>query len=103
MWVQGGTMQDLARSLSLVLRRHVVDETGLTGRYDWELNWTPDLNPSPVVAAPADAEQPADAAPEPSGPSIFTAIQKQLGLQLESQKGPVEVLVIDHVEEPTPN
>ena len=66
----------------------VVDKTGLTGSFDWSLNWTP---------AGSDAEQDA------SGPSLFTALQEQLGLKLQRTKGPVEVLVIQHVDRPSAN
>lgn len=69
----------------------IVDKTGLTGMYDWTLNWTPD-----TVAQGDDV---GDAA----GPSLFTALQEQLGLKLEKTKAPVEVLVIEHVERPTEN
>jgi uncharacterized protein (TIGR03435 family) len=80
-------MQMLARTLARTLQRQVSDSTGLTGEYDFTLRWTPDQN---VVDEP--------------GPSIFTALQEQLGLKLEARKGPVEVLVIDHVERtPTEN
>jgi len=80
--------------LASVVQRPVVDRTGLTGRYDIELHWTMD--------APTGASE-TNAPPAPPGdaPSIFTAVQEQLGLKLESTKGPVEVLVIDHVERPT--
>ena len=64
------------------LRAPVLDSTGLPGRYDVKLEWSP-----------------ANARPDaPPGPSIFTAVQEQLGLRLESRKGPVEVMVIDHAE-----
>jgi uncharacterized protein (TIGR03435 family) len=85
----------LAQWLSLQVGRKVLDNTGLTGTYDFTLEWTPD---SPASMS-AGAETPA---PD-SGPSIFTAIQEQLGLRLESTKGPVETLVIDHVERPSEN
>jgi uncharacterized protein (TIGR03435 family) len=84
--------------------RVVVDATSLTGSYDFTLNWTPDDvhsaqvnggDPGMVAASPSP--------PESSAPSFLTALQEQLGLKLESRKAPVEVLVIDHVEEPTPN
>lgn len=76
------------------LDRQVYDNTGLTGNYDFTLTFEP-LRP---VSASAGA------AAEPSGrPSIFTALQEQLGLKLEPTKGPVETLVIDHVERPTEN
>jgi bla regulator protein blaR1 len=74
-------MAMLARTLARMLQHQVSDGTGLTGEYDFMLRWTPDQ---------AGMDEP--------GPSIFTALQEQLGLKLESRKGPVEVLVIDHVE-----
>jgi uncharacterized protein (TIGR03435 family) len=84
----------LAQELSKVVGRDVIDNTGITGRYDLKLKWTPD--DSSVPQSPGGA--PAD-----SGPSIFTAVEEQLGLKLESAKGPVHVLVIDHAEMPTVN
>jgi uncharacterized protein (TIGR03435 family) len=75
----------LAGLLSGQLGRPVIDKTGLTGKYDFELKWTPDN------------------APAPDGPSLFTAVQEQLGMRLESVKSPVEVVVIDHVEKPDAN
>ncbi|MGD0797458.1 MAG: TIGR03435 family protein [Acidobacteriaceae bacterium] len=92
------SMQDLAQTLTQVLSRElgrdVIDKTGIAGRYDLTLKWTPDNGAS--AAASDDAQTPADA-----GPSIFTAIQEQLGLKLESTKAPVKVLVIDHAEIPS--
>ncbi len=76
--------------------RPVLDETGLTGSYAFDLQWTPDRPPS----APG---QPLASAAEPAGPSLFTALQEQLGLRLESMRRPVEVLVIDHIERPAQN
>ena len=92
---QGISMSALANNLSFQLRRHVVDHTGLTGKYDISLTWTPDDN---RVGAPADSGVAVD-----SGPSIFTAVQEQLGLKLEATKGPVETIVVDHVEMPSEN
>ena len=89
---RGVTMDRLAGILSQQgLGRVVLDNTGLTDRYDFKLSWA-------GVSMAADAN-PTDT----SGPSIFTAVSEQLGLRLESQKGPVPVLVIDHIEEPSPN
>ncbi len=83
-------MSVLAKTLSSQLSRTVIDKTGLTGEYDVNLEWNPDLTaPENGIA--------------PEGPSIFTAVQEQLGLKLEPGKGPVEVLVIDHAEKPTEN
>jgi uncharacterized protein (TIGR03435 family) len=71
------------------------DKTGRAGKYDFKLDWTLDeASPAgPVAGPPSDA----------TGPSIFTAVQEQLGLKLESGKGPVEILVIDSVEKPSEN
>ena len=101
------------------LDRPVVNKTGLSGTYDIELIWTPDvgqltgnsLPPPPPPPAPAQTgrgDMPllpmrTVPAPNPSGPSIFVAVQEQLGLKLESTRAPVEVLVIDSLERPTPN
>ena len=78
--------------------RLVQDKTGLTGDYDWTLKWTP---------APMGSSSSADGAAPPVGdsstPSLFTAIQEQLGLKLEPQKSTVEIVVIDHVEQPSAN
>jgi uncharacterized protein (TIGR03435 family) len=77
--------------LGVMLSRTVVDKTGLTGRYDIDLTYTPE---QPI---PAGVNIPGPAA-DPSGPSIYTAVREQLGLKLESLKDQEEVLVIDHVE-----
>jgi uncharacterized protein (TIGR03435 family) len=83
--------------------RMVLDQTGLKDTYDFTLHWTPE-NPTNAPNGPDGSQAPASAPPpDSSAPSIFTAIQEQLGLRLESQTGPVHVLVIDHVEEPSPN
>jgi uncharacterized protein (TIGR03435 family) len=85
------TIGILARELAQVVGRVVVNQTGLSGRYDLSLRWTPDDG---AAAASSSPDVP---------PDIFTAIQEQLGLKLESTKGPVPVLVIDSVEMPSPN
>jgi uncharacterized protein (TIGR03435 family) len=94
--VQGGddTIGLLARELAQSLGRVVVNKTGLTGRYDLLLRWTPDDAPTPLLNGEPDPNAP---------PGLFTAIQDQLGLKLESGKGPVPVLVIDHIEPPSAN
>ena len=76
------------------LDRPVVDKTGLSGKFDFELSWVPDLS-LPAVGDPAS--------PPTVGPSLLTAVQEQLGLRLESARGPVEMLVIDKVERPSEN
>jgi bla regulator protein blaR1 len=85
------------------LGRLVVDQTGLKGNYDWTLKWTPDQS-VPMFKSPEGASVSGDApAPDSSGPSIFTALEEQLGLKLEARKGPVETLVIDSIEKPSEN
>jgi len=90
----------LANVLSNQLGRTVQDQTGLKGVFDFTLEWEPDTAPQSTGV---------DGAPAPStdartGPSIFTALQEQLGFKLEPRKGPVEVIVIDHIEStPTEN
>jgi uncharacterized protein (TIGR03435 family) len=102
---QGLPMESLARLLSQQLGREVLDHTGLKGNYDFTLKWTPEQSPSAMAIGPEGGKPATDSAPPPdsSGPSIFTAIQEQLGLKLESSKGPVDYLVIDHVERPSEN
>jgi uncharacterized protein (TIGR03435 family) len=84
---QGLATTMIAEELSSITGRVVIDKTNLTGRYDLKLQWTPDN----------------DAVTDNSAPSLFTAIQEQLGLKLESAKEPVPVLVIEHIEPPGAN
>jgi uncharacterized protein (TIGR03435 family) len=91
MGATNATMADIAEAMQQgALDQPVVDQTGITGRFDLRLRWTPDDLHS--------ATQSADAPPD-----LFTAIQEQLGLKLVSTKAPVDVLVIDHVEKPSAN
>ena len=78
----------VAEALSRQMSRNVIDQTGLDGEYDFDLRWAPDAG---------DGDSP------PDGPSIFTALQEQLGLKLESSKAPVDAIVIDHIEKPSAN
>jgi uncharacterized protein (TIGR03435 family) len=94
---QGIPIASFVNLLSFQLGRTVIDKTGLTGSYDFVLQWTLEENGS---FKSIDGATPT---PESSGPSIFTAIQEQLGLKLESQKGLGEVLVVDHAEKPSEN
>ena len=96
-------MPFVVQVLSQQLGRPVIDKTGLKGTYDFTLKWTPDQSQSggPFGDLPPGVKAPPP--PDPNGPSIFTAVQEQLGLRLESQKGPVEILAIDHVEKPSEN
>jgi len=93
------TLEGFAHLLTPHLDRMVVDKTGLTGHYDFKLDWTPDQGPFTSAASPDSTA----AMPNDSGPSIFTAVQEQLGLKLEAQKAPIDVLVIDHIDPPSPN
>lgn len=100
---QGVPIISMVRSLTMQLHRTVIDQTGLTGKYDFSLHWTPDDGALSVKDGAGSLPAGSSAASDSSGPSIFTAIQEQLGLKLESKKGPVEIVVIDHVERPSPN
>ena len=80
---------NIADFLAATLHQPVIDKTGLTGKYDFTLQFTPDNIPA--------------SAPDPGGPSIFTAVQEQLGLKLDSTRGPVKSIVIDHIERPSEN
>jgi uncharacterized protein (TIGR03435 family) len=95
---KGITMKALAESLSRTeLNRTVMDKTGLTGAFDVTLKWVADPS-SPAYdgfGGPAPAQSGA-------GPSLFAALQEQLGLRVQAGRGPVDVLVIDRVEKPTP-
>ncbi len=93
------TMEDFAHVLqSDILDRPVVDETGLEGKWDFTLQWTPDETQFAGMKVPRPAEDEANPLPP-----LFTALQEQLGLKLEAQKTDVPVIVIDHVEHPSPN
>jgi uncharacterized protein (TIGR03435 family) len=97
---RNATMADFAGVMqSAVLDRPVVDQTALPGRYDFTLTWTPDE--SQFGGLGARVPPPAGDAAAP--PGLFTAIQEQLGLRLQSTKAQVDVLVIDHVERPSEN
>ena len=98
----GVPLSVLATTLSPRVGRIVVDKTGLTGSYEFNLDFTPDQMPpagGPGATPPPGA--PPLAPVDPNGPSIYTALQEQLGLKLDSQRGPVDVVVIDGVDRPT--
>jgi uncharacterized protein (TIGR03435 family) len=92
---QGIKLSFLADALSDQVGRKVFDKTGLTGDYNFELKWTPDDSPEHPGG---DASS-----PDANGPTIFTALQEQLGLKLDPQKGPVDLVVIDHAEKASEN
>ena len=89
----GRTMADLAANLTGRMNQPVIDRTELTGRYDFVLRWTPE-NFSNAAA---------NAGPSRDGTPLVTALQEQLGLKLEAQRAPVEVLIIDRIERPSPD
>jgi uncharacterized protein (TIGR03435 family) len=98
--VRNAPMLDFTQLLQAsILDRPVVDQTGLQGRWDFVLKWQPD--DSQFAGMGIKVPPPSDAADAP--PPLFTAIREQLGLKLDSQKAPVDVLVIDHVDHPSPN
>ena len=97
MSVRGLGLDQIVGVLSRDAGRKVVDKTGLTGAFDCELTWTP----QPFLQRAFDRER--FSSIDPDGPSIFTAVQEQLGLKLEATRGAVDVLVIDQVEHPTEN
>jgi len=93
--LRGQTMSAFANALTRILERPVVDRTGLAGGFDGDADFDPQSVPGMLQAAAED--RPKDL------PSLDTALQESLGLRLESTRAPVKVLVIDHVERPTPN
>jgi len=95
---QALSMADFVRALSELLGRPVLDKSGLTGKYDLALQWTPGEGELPMLSRAEGTPSGPNFAPP--GSAIFTAIQDQLGLELESQDSRVETLVIDHVEKP---
>jgi uncharacterized protein (TIGR03435 family) len=97
-YAKPGNIPLLAAILSGVLGRPVIDETGLTGAYDFQLEWTPDYA---LPTTPGDA--PVQPSSDSSHPFLASALQEQLGLKLESKKGKIEMLIIDHAEKPSGN
>jgi bla regulator protein blaR1 len=89
------SMPQLATLLSGILRRPVIDQTGLAGVYEFTLEWTPEVGQTGPDATPP--------APAPGAPSIFTAVQEQLGLKLDSAKAPIELVVVDSAERHSEN
>jgi uncharacterized protein (TIGR03435 family) len=92
-------MEGLAAILSGMLGRIVRDETGLTGEFAFDLEWTPDPMTERLPGQPADLK-PTDSAP---GPSLYEALQRQLGLRIVSKKAPVDVVIVDRASRPKPN
>ena len=91
-------MDYFAFRLAQFMDRPVVDLTGLHGGYDFNLEYTRELPPGFPEGGKINGVE-----PDTSGPTVFAAVKEQLGLELKAQKGPVEVIVIDHVEKPSAN
>jgi bla regulator protein blaR1 len=109
---QSVPMDYLVQILARQLGRPVIDKTGLAGAYDFILEWTPESGPGlgpgfggPGASIPGKEPPRLDgpAPDEQNGSSIFAAIQEQLGLKLESQKAPTDILVIERIEKPSEN
>jgi uncharacterized protein (TIGR03435 family) len=98
---KGSTLTEFSDLLNLVLDRPVIDKTGTTGRFDIHLEFVRDQATARLPEA--DPNGPVAAVPDPGKPTIFTAVQEQLGLKLTPSRGPVEALVIDHIERPSEN
>jgi uncharacterized protein (TIGR03435 family) len=101
---QGATLANLVEQLSFSLGHTVLDRTRLTGSYDFSLRWT--SGESEAGTNKLTGFEPAadsGASNVPSGPTLITALQEQLGLKLVPQEAPVAILVIDHVERPSDN
>lgn len=90
------TLDTLANTLGRFAGRLVQNRTGLSGAFDYELTWTPEQIPQPAPGVPPPAV-------DPNGPSLFTAIREQLGLKLEPQRAPIDVLVVDDATRPGPD
>lgn len=91
------TMAEFVATLQhVVVNRPVVDQTGIEGRFDFQLTFAPDGGQFDGMPLPPSNENSA-------APSLFTEIQEQMGLKLEPVKTPIEIMVIDHVEAPSPN
>jgi len=93
----GQPISQLARALGMMLRQPVVDRTGLTGGYDFGLKFSPEGLPGIPTGPPGSTGPPSD----PNSPTLFAALQEQLGLKLDAQRAPVKVVVVDSVSTPS--
>jgi uncharacterized protein (TIGR03435 family) len=98
----GVPLSSLTRMLTQVTGRLVNDKTGLTGLYDWELRFDPEVMMQVAIRSGVNLP-PGITLPQSDSPSLLTALREQLGLKVESERGPVEVVVIDSAELPTPD
>jgi uncharacterized protein (TIGR03435 family) len=101
-WAHHATLESLVAMLSQQVGATVVDNTGLLGKYDYTLSWMPNEDSFHLMGLPIPGPLPERAGQTQAiGPSIFSALQEQLGLRLERHKEPVDVIVIDHLERPS--
>jgi uncharacterized protein (TIGR03435 family) len=96
----GQPIAQLVQMLAQFSGRPVVDKTGLTGQYDFDVKWSPDpgQGTGPLGGPPPGAPIPQV---DPDAPNLYTAVQEQLGLKLENARGPVDVVVVDRFERPS--
>jgi uncharacterized protein (TIGR03435 family) len=97
----GQPIAQLTTLLGNQVGRPIIDKTGLTGAYDIQLSFMPEGARAGGPAGPLPPGVPPPPPIDPDAPSLFTALQEQLGLKLESGRGPVDVIVIDRIEPPT--
>jgi len=100
---EGVTLDDFSKQLLAVLDRPVINKTGITGRFDIHVEFSREGTKMAAMARMQPVDGGSSDSDSTGPPSIFTALQEQLGLRLEPAKGPVEVFVIDHVEKPSKN
>jgi len=102
----GTTLDEFSKALRMVVGRPVIDKTGITGRFDILVKFSrggTELGVPRIVPDPTGTIRPRPPSDPRDAPSIFVALQEELGLRLESGRGPVETLVIDHIERPSEN
>lgn len=97
------SMENVVLMIGQLTGRRTIDKTGVTGLYDFHLQWAPDTFSAPLPFEPRGITAPPPPPADPAGPSLITAIEEQLGLTLRSTKGPVEVLIIDRLQRPSFN
>jgi uncharacterized protein (TIGR03435 family) len=96
----GQPIAQLVQMLSQFTGRPVIDKTGLTGIYDFNLKWAPEPGSAVGPFGPPPPGAPVPVV-DPDAPNLYTAVQEQLGLKLDNARGPVEVVVIDGIDKPT--
>jgi bla regulator protein blaR1 len=100
---RGVTTAELAGAIERAVGATVIDKTGLNGKYDYTLTFAPEMGAGAMGGLPPGRPPSGEPEPQASGPSVFTAVREQLGLKLVARKEPVDAIVIDHIEKPSPN